>query len=135
RAPLSGTVQSVRVSVGETTGSTPLFEVIDTAALWAELKVFPGVRQAVKTGQTVLVTLGQGAIKSRIASITPVGDQPYVLARVPIDNADQRAVPGELVSARIVTATDRVPLAVDNRAVQYLRGEPVVFVKEGNAYQ
>jgi len=135
RAPITGTVQSVSASIGEVTGDQALFELINTDTLWAELKLFSDARQVVKTGQPVTIDLAAEEIESRIASITPVGDAPYVLARVPFDNADQQAAPGELVRARILIDTATVPLAVDNRALQDFRDGQAVFIKVGNIYE
>lgn len=136
RAPIAGQVQAQSASVGEVTGDAPLFTLVDTRTLWAELQVFPTQRAAVAVGQTAIVQSGEHRVKARIASITPAGGgKPYVVARVVLDNADHKLAPGELVSADIVVEEVKVPLAVDKRALQTVHDWRVVFVKSGDTYE
>lgn len=136
RAPIAGQVQALSASVGEVTGDAALFTLVDTARLWAELKVFPTQRSAIAVGQTAIVQSGQHTTQGAIASITPAGgDKPHVVARVVLDNADHKAAPGELVSADIVVEKVKVPLVVDNRALQSVFDWRVVFVKFGDTYE
>src|SRR5690606_10666502 len=67
--------------------------------------------------------------------ITP-GDAgaPYVIARVALDNPDNRFAPGDLVSADIVVEQAEVPLRVDNRALQTLDAQTGVFIQDGDHY-
>ncbi|MGI9572654.1 efflux RND transporter periplasmic adaptor subunit [Alloalcanivorax xenomutans] len=138
RAPFDGVIQQRHANAGEVTGQEALFTLINTDTLWAELTLFPQQRGAVQAGQPVTLQSGERQFESRITSLTPSSrDAPVatVIARVAVDNGDDSLVPGDLVDARIVIASEQVPLRVDNRALQEMNGSTVVFLHAGNAYE
>lgn len=135
RAPIDASVQAVQAGIGESVGAAAFIELINTDRLWVELKIFPAERALVKVGQTLSLTLGGQRISTQLTSVTPVGDQPYVLARAPIDNTALQAVPGELIEARLLVQTESAALVVDNRALQDFEDGQVVFVKVGETYE
>lgn len=136
RAPISGQIQSRSANVGELTSEQTLFVVMNTNHLWLELKVFPGQRAAIKAGQVVRIIQDDRSHESVIASITPANaDQPYLLARASLDNADNQLAPGDLLSAFVVVEKVELPLVVSNKALQSYEGSMVVFVQEGDSYE
>lgn len=136
RAPIDGMVQTRSVSPGAVVSDAPLFTLVDERQLWAELKLFPRQRGAVRAGQTVHLRINDQTAEGRIAHITPgSAETPYVIARVAFDNPDRRFAPGDLVSADIVVEHAVVPLRVDNRALQTLDGQTGVFIQDGNHYE
>jgi len=135
KAPLAATVQSRMANVGEITGDQPLLQLVNNKQLWAELKVFPGQRSDVRVGHSVHVVHNGHSHDSQIANIiTDNAGEPYVLARVPLENTDGEMVPGDLVTGQIDVEKVEVSLLVDNRALQTLEGNTVVFVLEGDHY-
>lgn len=136
RAPLDGIVQSRTVNVGEVTGDTPLFVLVDTRLLWAEFKVFPSQRHHLRAGQSIHIGHGNHHHTSAIVSInsTPE-DKPYVLARAALPNADQHAVAGEMVQGAAVIERLELPLLVDKRALQNVDEKTVVFLQDGDRYE
>lgn len=136
RAPISGQIQSRSANVGELTGEQPMFVVINTDPLWLELKVFPGQRDVIQVGQVVRVVQDNRNHESVIATITPAnGDQPYLIARASLKNADNHFAPGDLLNAFVVVETVELPLVVSNKALQSYEGSTVVFVQEGDSYE
>jgi cobalt-zinc-cadmium efflux system membrane fusion protein len=136
RAPIAGVVIERRISRGEMAGEEPLFRLADLTTLWAELRVFPGQREAVASGQRVRLTTDGIERQSTIRHLLPApGNAPYTLARAAVDNTDGLLTPGLLVAGDIVVETVAVPLAVDNRALQSFRDWTVVFIQVGDVYE
>ncbi|MCB1675490.1 MAG: efflux RND transporter periplasmic adaptor subunit [Halioglobus sp.] len=135
RAPIDGVIQERMANVGEITGNTPLFTLVNNDTLWARLKVFPSQRFEVQPGQDVHVSHNGHLHDSHIASVTPgTRGQPYVVARVVLTNSRGDMAPGDMVSAQVDAEKAAVALAVASRAVQTLEEQPVVFVQEGDRY-
>lgn len=134
-APIAGVVLRQYASQGEYTAGEPLFALADSSALWAELKIFPAAMDEIKTGLPVHIEARGGRVDSHITHILPAAGQPYVLARVALDNSPGRFAAGERVSALVDAEIIDVSLVIDNRALQNFEGKPVVFVREGNRYE
>jgi cobalt-zinc-cadmium efflux system membrane fusion protein len=136
RAPMDGVVGTQTVSVGETANDTPIFTLVSNDTLWAELKIFPGQRDAVKAGQTVHIRHNNHLHESQLKNITTTSDgAPFVVARAMLRNESGDMAPGDLVVGQIDVEKIDVPLAVDNRALQDFRDWRVVFIKVGNTYE
>lgn len=135
RAPIAGVVQERLVNVGEMVGEAPLFHLLNSERQWAELKVFPIQRKQVEPGQPVHVVHHGHVHESQIAHITATDGLPYVIARVELRNDTGDMAAGDWVSGQIDVETVKVPLVVDNRALQGFRDEQVVFIKVGDAYE
>ncbi|MCB1679793.1 MAG: HlyD family efflux transporter periplasmic adaptor subunit [Halioglobus sp.] len=135
RSPIAGVVQERMANVGEITGATPLFTLVNNDTLWAELRIFPSQRFEVQPGQDVHVSHNGHLHDSHIASVTPgTQGQPYVVARVALTNSRGDMAPGDMVSAQVDAEKVAVALAVASRAVQTLEEQPVVFVQAGDRY-
>ena len=136
RSPMTGEIIGRRANPGEITGAEPLLTVADLSSVWAQLAVFPDQRKHVREGQTVHVRAGEDEARSVLSYLAPTGKaDPAVNARVVLDNGERQWSPGRFVEAEVVVARKRVPLAVDNRAIQSFRGMPVVFAKFGETYE
>ncbi len=130
RAPIAGTIVQRHANVGEVTQEQVLFSISNFEPLWAELRVFPSQRSAVREGQAVTIQTDIGAVTSKIEHIIPAMDnKPYLIARAKIDNVNAPFTPGLMVEGRIVTREFRVPVAVKNTAIQTLQGQTGVFIK------
>ncbi|MBN7796462.1 efflux RND transporter periplasmic adaptor subunit [Parahaliea mediterranea] len=135
RSPIAGVVQDRMANIGEITGDIPLFTLVNNDTLWAQLKIFPSLRFEVQPGQNVHINHNGHIHDSHIASVTPgTQGQPYVLARVALQNSRGDMAPGDMVSAQVDAEKVNVSLVVENRALQTLDGQIVIFVKEGDRY-
>jgi cobalt-zinc-cadmium efflux system membrane fusion protein len=135
-APMAGVVRAQAVSVGENANDVPIFTLVNNDTLWAELKIFPGQRDAVNAGQTVHIHHNNHQHESQIKNMTTLSDvAPFVVARAMLRNEDHDMAPGDLVVGEIDVEKIDVPLAVDNRALQDFRGWKVVFIRVGNVYE
>ncbi|WP_158681635.1 efflux RND transporter periplasmic adaptor subunit [Microbulbifer pacificus] len=130
RAPFAGMVIAKHAGPGEFVSDQVLFQVADYSRLWAELQVFPARLQRVKPGQTVTLQSGEHSTVGQVRSLVPAGDEfPYARARVMVSNTDGRWMPGIFVRGRVQLEKKTVALVVDNRALQELDGDSVVFVQ------
>lgn len=140
-APIDGIVTQRHANTGELALEQPLFSITNLAKVWAELKIFPQQRAAVKTGQAVTVSAAGEEQISVIEQIIPADSGPYLLARAPLSNVDGSSsstnpwYPGQLVEAQIVVEEVGVPLVVDKRALQSFRDWTVVFIQIEDVYE
>lgn len=142
-APIAGVVVERHANPGETAGGEPLFVIADYRELWAELSLFPRDLGRVKVGQAVRVQAVDGGLEAegRIIRIAPAvgaahgAPRTVYVARVAIDNADGRWVPGLFVKASVRIGQARVPLAVKRSGLQAFRDFTVVFAQVGETYE
>ncbi|CAM5224844.1 efflux RND transporter periplasmic adaptor subunit [Alishewanella longhuensis] len=135
KAPIAGIVLQQFASQGEYTAGESLFAITDPSELWAELKVFPAVLDDIKSGLPVHIEARNGRYDSTISHILPASGQPYVYARVTLDNSSGRFAIGERLSALVDAEIMQVALVIDNLAVQEFAGQAVVFVQNGEQYR
>lgn len=135
QAPIAGIVLKQFASQGEYTAGESLFAITDPSELWAELKVFPAVLDDIKSGLPVHIEARNGRYDSTITHILPASGQPYVYARVTLDNSSGRFAVGERLSALVDAEIIQVALVIDNLAVQEFAGKAVVFVQNGEQYR
>lgn len=135
KAPIAGVVLQQLANQGEFTAGEPLFLITDPSELWAELKVFSAALDEVKAGLPVHIEARQGRYDSTISHILPAIGQPYMYARVTLDNRSGRFNVGERLSALVDAELMQVALVIDNRALQEFEGQQVVFVQNGEQYR
>lgn len=133
-SPLEGIVTRRNTTVGRMVGTAePLFEIVDTRRLWAELDVPEELLPQIAVGDEVSVTatgLGTQAFRGTIDYLAPEVD-PHTrtcVARVPLDNPDGMLRANMFVEARVHLASGRAVL-VPRDALQQAKGVPLVFVK------
>jgi len=136
KAPFDSVVISKNVSIGDYADNQVLFTLANYDRLWADLQVFPGRSNLLAPGQKVRLEADGRLTESAIESLVPgESGQPFVTARVPIDNRNGRWSPGLLVEGKVTVDEVDVPLMVDNRGLQPFRDWTVVFVNVGDAYE
>lgn len=139
-SPLSGRVLERATNAGDAVdGSTVLMKVADLSTVWAELQIFARDLSHVRPGMRVLFR-GADADESGEATINyvaPAGhaDSQSVVARAIVENQDGRWVPGQFITADIVVADVKVPVAVKPGALQELEGNTVVFVQQPRGFE
>ncbi|WP_043317943.1 efflux RND transporter periplasmic adaptor subunit [Microbulbifer sp. HZ11] len=135
-SPIDGLVIDKQASSGEYSGERELFTIANYDQLWAELRLFPSQRAQVARGQTVTLSADGQQVETQIANLVPgTPGQPFVLARAPIDNRKLNWPPDLMLEGKVLVDRVRVPLLVENRALQPLRDSMVVFIKVGDNYE
>jgi len=136
-APISGTVIKRMTNPGESSGTGPLFEIIDMKTLWANLTAFPSDRSKLKLGQIVDVIAADGTAKTRgkISLISSAVTGPTSTVRVIIDNADSRWTPGQFINAEVTINEQPAGITAPVSALQTMGENEVVFLVEGDRYQ
>jgi len=138
-APISGIVTERKANPGERVGVEPLFEITDFSSVVAEVTVFPGDHARLARGQHVQVraTTAEVEGEGEITSLTPVHQTaiPTWVARVTLQNEDQRWSPGLFVTAAVTIRKTQVPISIPESALQTFRDWDVVFLNEGDTYQ
>lgn len=140
RAPISGLVVQRHANTGEVTRDQVLFSIADFNTVWAELRVFPVQQDLIKRGQPIQVVTAQkgeggSGFSGRIEHLVPALDEPYLLARVKLENAQLSLIPGQMISAEVEVGRIYADLAVQKQAVQTLDGRLGVFVKHDDEYR
>lgn len=130
RAPFAGMVIAKHAGPGEFVSDQVLFQVADYSQLWAELQVFPARVRQINAGQTVVIVAAGESFSGEVRSLVPAGNGlPYARARVLVENSGGRWTPGIFVEGRVQLESRPAALAVDNRALQELDGDIVIFVQ------
>lgn len=135
KAPVSGVVTQRTVSLDRYVDSqTPLFEIVDTSSMWAEVALPEAELGTVKAGASVVVTmdgLSGREFRGSISHIAPVIDPQTRTANARVKLAN----PGGLLranmygQARISAGGSRSSSAVPRGAVQRAKSVKLAFVR------
>jgi cobalt-zinc-cadmium efflux system membrane fusion protein len=135
KASVSGVVTQRTVSLDRYVDTqTPLFEIVDTSSMWAEIAVPEAELGTIKTGMKVTITmdgLGGREYRSAIVHIAPVIDPQTRTAKARVKLAN----PGGLLranmygQARITAGGSRSSAAVPRGAIQRAKSVKLAFVK------
>ena len=136
KSPMTGVVIARDGNPGELAQDQSLLTIANYDKLWVEFRIFPGQAKQVEAGQSVRVLGDQLQALSSIKSILPSeANQPFLRARVPLDNSQGQWAPGLMLSGSIATQQTDVPLRVRSTAIQQMDGKEVVFIHSGNAFE
>lgn len=132
-APIDGVVVERHANPGEFTGDRVLFTLLDDRVLELHLQVFPTDASKIKTGQAITINANGQQAQTKAEYITPRhGETPTLEIHAPVDNSNGNWVPNQAVEGWVDIAQTPVALMVDNRAVQSVRDQQVVFIQVGN---
>jgi len=135
-SPITGVVISRNANPDELANEQALFTIANYDKLWAELKLFPSQTQKVSIGQKVIITFENTQVTSQIKHLLPSNSgKPYIIARVPLDNSQQKLSPGLMLSGSIVTEQTQFSLVVENRAIQVVEDESVIFIQNEKGFE
>jgi cobalt-zinc-cadmium efflux system membrane fusion protein len=137
-APIDGVLTERVAHAGEQTGGRPLFTIVDTSSVWAELAVFPSDRARVRLGANVSIAPATGgdAVMGTVSYINVMTDaNQAVAARIELDNTDGAWPPGTYVTAEIQVGEYEVSLAVRRSGLQSFRDFTVVYAQIGDEYE
>lgn len=139
-SPIAGKVIEKHLSIGEyVDAQADAFVIADLSQVWVSVVVYAADLRNIREGQEVVVRsedLGIEAV-GKVAYIGAlVGEQTRTgKATVELPNPEGRWRPGLFVSVAVAQDQFNVPLAVPVDAVQTLKEESVVFVREGDALE
>jgi cobalt-zinc-cadmium efflux system membrane fusion protein len=142
RAPIAGTVTRRTATVGTLVDThEPLFEIVDTARLWADIDVPELHLSRVRRGQTVVLTadgLPGREFRGTVTFVSPAIDPQTrtVKARALLANPHGALRANMFAKARILDDATRSAVLVPREAVQDARGVQVLFVQlEAGTYE
>ncbi len=134
RAPVSGTVLSKDLTIGEAvTSDKPLFRLADLSTLWIDLAVSVSDLPKVRAGQTVVVNDKAGmSTEGRVIFVQPELDEASRSGsvRVQIDNSQGLWRSGQFVQAQIQVGAASQALSVPLSAIQMIENQPTIFVAD-----
>jgi cobalt-zinc-cadmium efflux system membrane fusion protein len=138
-SPMDGVVTMRNANEGAQAGEGALFTVADLSTVWVELSIFPRDLAKVRIGQEVRVRSVDTGLESegKLVYVAPFGSSSNqtLTARVQLPNPDRKWPPGLYVNADVVLSSTRVPLAVQNSAIQTLNDRTVVFVRAEDGFE
>jgi cobalt-zinc-cadmium efflux system membrane fusion protein len=140
RAPFAGTVVEKHCSLGEVlNGESDAFMLADLSIVWANITVYSQDMGRVRVGQSVhlrsdALDVFTTAVVNYVAPVVNEATR-TIHARADVPNADRRWRPGTFVTAALVLDQEQVPILIPTDAVQRVKGETVVFVAEGDAFE
>ncbi|TPW17375.1 MAG: cobalt-zinc-cadmium resistance protein CzcB [bacterium] len=135
KAPIAGVVTRREASVGSLVNAEEVvFEIIDTARLWAEIDIPERDAGGVSAGQAVtLVIDGMPGreFSATISYVAPMVDDRTrtVLARAPLDNRDGALRANVFARARIVGRDPAGSVLIPRSALHEAKGVNLVFVR------
>ena len=109
KSPIDGFIEKVKIKPGQyVQPQTPMFEIVNTEHIHADLMVFEKDVNKVKNGQLVKFNIEAFGNKEMTAKIYSIGksfeEGPKALhIHAEIENKDKNLIPGMYVSARIIT--------------------------------
>jgi cobalt-zinc-cadmium efflux system membrane fusion protein len=140
RSPIAGVVTTKQIAAGQViAGAETLYVVSDLSTVWVDMQVYAQDISAIKAGQPVVV-------KSSAMNEHASGKVAYVgalvgeasrtaTARAVLPNPEGTWRPGLPVTVELQAEEVSVPLAVSVEGLQDLKGETVVFKREGEFFQ
>lgn len=139
-SPLDGIIINRNATIGGLAGDEPIYVVADLSQLWAEFFVFSRDMDRIATGQRVDVfSLSDSSTNTEatISSLLPTAESSSqtVVARVDINNSDNKWRSGMTVRGDVVLSEKQVAVAVKTSAIQRQEGAQVIYVREGEKYE
>jgi cobalt-zinc-cadmium efflux system membrane fusion protein len=142
RAPIDGTVTRRNFTVGTLVeGEDPVFEIVDTSILWADIDIPESQVGRVEPGQRVVLevdALSDREFPAAIQYVAPVIDPGTrtARARAKLMNPDGALRANVYARARVFTKSGSSAALVPRDAVQDAKGVQVVFVPvSANEYE
>ncbi|MBL7076783.1 MAG: efflux RND transporter periplasmic adaptor subunit [Kiritimatiellae bacterium] len=132
RAPFDGTLVEKHIVMGESIDTaSEVFTVADLSSVWVDLAISQDAIPSVEKGYAVTIRLPNGGeFESEIAFVSPIvdADTRRALARVVLDNSEERFRPGTFVEAGIRAPTEGEAVVVPQASVQLVNDHTCLFV-------
>ncbi len=139
-SPIDGIVTAKHISLGESLeADADIFTIVDTGSVWINLAVHTRHLTSVRKGNEVLVRSDHDEVEQlgHVAMVSPFVDKMTrsATARVVLDNAQGRWVPGTFATGFITASTDELSVVIPRSAVQSIEGRDVVFVEHEGEFE
>ena len=140
-SPISGTVVERSASRGElVTPGEPVAVVVDSSRVWVWVDLQRSDLDVIDKGDPIelsLVEKPERAAGGYVDYISPQLDQETqtLKARVVLDNPPEGFHLGSFVNARVTNGSGATAPAVPEQSVQFVEGQTVVYVREGEGYR
>ncbi len=138
-APMNGVILKRKTNVGDVTDGKELFVIADLSTVWAKYHIFPRDIENIKKGQFVDVHALDEKTRqmAEISMLFPTTDtlSQTVIAVAELSNKKGVWRPGMTIEGDVKVDKKQVAIAVPKTALQFLEGQQVVFVKNGNSYE
>lgn len=140
RSPIAGIIIDKAVVTGEAVKEDKtVFIIADISTIWAAVRIFPGNLHQVDVGQRAIIRADAHDLtrEGKVIYVTTLLDEltRTAVARVELDNRDEKWRPGMFVKADLQMEAVEVPVAVSLDALQTLEGHPVVFGRYGDFFE
>lgn len=140
RSPFSGTIVDEAITSGEVIGADKtIFIVADISRVWASVRVFPSHLHEVKVGQRAVIRANAYDLEQegQVIYVAALLDEQTrtAVARIELDNQDEKWRSGMFVKADLQTDTIEVPIAIALEGLQTMEDEPVVFGRYGDFFE
>jgi membrane fusion protein, heavy metal efflux system len=141
RAPIAGRIAERRVEIGALVGreglESELFVIVDPAVVWVDLAIPATELDHIHEGQNITISAGENSSPATIMFVSPLLDKDTRAARVvaSVDNAAGKWRPGAFVTADITMDKETAARVVPVAALQTLKGESVVFVRNAEGFE
>ena len=138
KSPLDGVVLGRNTNVGDTAETEAMFVVADVKQLWAEFFIFSRDVHAVQPGQIIRIKslTDDTETESQLTNLLPTAESSSqtVIARVDVNNSEDKWRPGMTVRGDVILSERQVPIAVKTSAIQRKGDGHVVYVRYGDTY-
>lgn len=138
-SPLDGVVLGRNTNIGDVAEGEPMFVVADLSQVWAEFFIFSRDVERIQPNQKIIISslTDQTSTKATLSNLLPTAESSSqtVVARVTIDNPDNKWRAGMTVRGEVVLSEREVSLAVKTTAIQRQEGSNVVYVQKGEDYE
>lgn len=138
-SPMDGVVTVRNANEGAQASEGTLFTVADLSTVWVELSIFPRDLAKVRVGQLVRIHSADTGVAAdgKVVYVAPFGSSSNqtLTARVLLPNPEKKWPPGLYVDADVVLSSTRIPLAIENQALQTLEERTVVFVRNEHGFE
>lgn len=141
RSPIAGQVVERPLTVGELVqGGQSVASVVDTAKLWVLVDLQRSDLDLVKVGDSISLSLVEQPEVTQSGKLDYLAPQleestQTVEARVVLNNPDSRFRLGSFVNARVSAGASVSSPAVPQEAVQFVRGETVVYLRDEHGFE
>lgn len=138
-APQDGVILGRNTNKGDIAETEPMFVIADLKQLWAEFFIFSRDMASITPGQTIYIKslTDNTETTATLTTLLPTTESSSqtVVARVVIDNNDDKWRAGMTIRGDVVLSEHDVPLAVKTKAIQRQESGTVIYIQNGNNYQ
>ncbi|MEA3333721.1 MAG: efflux RND transporter periplasmic adaptor subunit [Pseudomonadota bacterium] len=140
RSPFTGRIIKKNIVLGEViTDAKEIFIVADLTTVWIDLDLYRKDSDSVKKGQKVIITLpSQRQLPDAVIDyVAPLVDEKNrtTMARVIVNNEDEKLRPGTFITAEIVTKEIEAGVVIDRDILQEVGGKTCVFVQDEHGFE